>query len=93
VASGTPRNVIEYVTIASTGNAIDFGDLIQSVDAPAAAASATYAVFVGGNLSGGTRTNVINVVTISTTGNASDFGDLTGARYALAGCSAGHGGL
>jgi hypothetical protein len=92
-SGGTPSNVVEYVTIASTGNAIDFGDLIQAVEAPAAAASADFAVFAGGYLSGGTRTNVINVVTIATTGNASDFGDLTVARYALAGCSAGHGGL
>jgi hypothetical protein len=44
-------NVIDYITIASAGNAIDFGDGIPNPNPPysvAGAASSTRAVFAGG---------------------------------------------
>ena len=78
-------NKIDYITMASTGNAQDFGDLTEIVSG-----------CVGGVLSSHTRgliafgainnnpsqsvTNIINYVTIATTGNAADFGDMTLAR-------------
>ena len=75
----TVENVIQYVTIAATGNAIDYGDLTQERYEFDACSSPTRAVFGGGFIQGATRTNVIDFVTISTLSNAADFGDLTRA--------------
>jgi hypothetical protein len=68
-------NVIDFVTIASLGNATDFGDESITVRSRAALASPTRAVFGGGRGPGG-NTNVIDFVTIASAGNAADFGDL-----------------
>ncbi len=78
-------NVIDYVTIASTGNATDFGDLTVARFSPGALASPTRAVFGGG--SDGGNSNFIDYVTIASTGNAADFGDLTVGNYGAAGAS------
>ena len=46
---GAPRyNGIEYVTMSSSGNAIDFGDLTYRADFMASCASRTRAFWVGG---------------------------------------------
>jgi alpha-D-ribose 1-methylphosphonate 5-triphosphate synthase subunit PhnG len=87
-----PQNTIDYITIDTTGNATDFGDLTVTRAAGGSAASSTRAVYAGGSDAGG-RHNTIDYVTIGTTGNATDFGDLTLTRSHLAGCSDGHGGL
>lgn len=77
-------NIIDYVTIASTGNSVDFGDLTQARNAAASFASTTRGVFGGGETP---VSNVIEYITISSTGNATDFGDLTSARGFLGACS------
>ena len=88
-------NTIDYVTIATTGNATDFGDLTQSVFRNAACSNGTRGVFGGGNVSGVVVT--IDYITIASTGNATDFGDLTDVsgygRETLAACSDGTKGL
>lgn len=79
-------NIIDYVTIASAGNAIDFGDLPVATRAMSqGASSSTRGIFAGGVSPG--LTNVINYITISTIGNALDFGDLVSAAYGVAGVS------
>ena len=71
------NNVITYITIESTGNAKNFGDLSVGGRAqPAATASSTRGLFAGGGASD-VEHNVIDYITIATTGNATDFGDLT----------------
>jgi len=76
----TASNIIDYITIASQGNAIDFGDLPTATRAMSqGASSSTRGIFAGGVSPG--NTNVINYVTISTIGNALDFGDLIDASY------------
>ena len=79
--AGTPTyvNNIEYITISSTGNAIDFGDMSGSVRAHAAScSSSTRGLFGGGyTATPGATTNTIDYITISSTGDAQDFGDLT----------------
>ena len=73
-------NTIQFVTIATAGNAQDFGDLITTLDASAIGASPTRILAMGGgnsNTSPTTRLNTIDYVEIATTGNAQDFGDLT----------------
>ena len=78
-----PSNVLDYITIASVGNATDFGDLTVARAYPSACSSSTRGVFGGGL----TITNTVDYITIATTGNATDFGDLTQARAFLASCS------
>ncbi len=70
---GQTTNVIQYITISTTGDTTDFGDLTVGREATDACGSSTRAVFGGG----GDKSNVIDYVTMETTGNASDFGDLS----------------
>ena len=73
-------NLIDYITISTTGNSIDFGDLLVIRREPGACASSTRGLLAGG--AGAARENTIDYVTIASTGNAQDFGDLTVARNA-----------
>jgi hypothetical protein len=79
----TAQDEIFYITMASTGNTSDFGDLLAANIELAGLADATRGVFGGGNVSG--RVDVIQYVTIASTGNATDFGDLLAANKALTG--------
>ena len=83
---------IEYVTIATTANSIDFGDLTVSVRESASASSTVRGLAAGG-LSSNDAVNNIQYITITSTGNSSDFGDLTLARYKFTGASNSHGGI
>ena len=81
-----PDNRIDYVTISSTGNAQDFGDLITNVSSAvtSGASSSTRGLIAGGDTNGlGANTNVIQYITMDSTGNSVDFGDLAVTRYAL----------
>ena len=82
-------NVIDYNTITTLGNAIDFGDCTAN-HYTAGSASSTRMISGGG---GTPFTNAIQYVEIMTTGNASDFGDLSTTKRHLECCSNGHGGL
>ena len=70
-------NIIDYVTISTAGNAIDFGDLNTATHLAAATASKTRAVVGGGSPS----TDEIQYFTMASLGNAADFGNLSDARY------------
>ena len=85
---------IDYSTIATLGNALDFGTLSSSdAGGPGACASATRSV-INRNTTSGTASNVMEYVTIMTTGNATDFGDLKVANlWGRGGSSDSHGGL
>ena len=85
------QNTIDYITIASLGNAQDFGDLLTATEYNTSCSSSTRGLFGGGNVP--TVQNVIEYVTILSTGNSLDFGDLTVARQEFSACSNGHGGL
>ena len=69
-------NVIDYINIASLGDAINFGDLTENRDnwGGNGASSSTRGLFIGGN-PGSNFSNTIDFVTISSTGNTQDFGD------------------
>jgi hypothetical protein len=87
-SSGTPgNNVIQYYDISSTGNAVDFGDLLGNLENAPACSSGSIAVWGGGRYGSGSFHNVIQFVTIGTLGNAADFGDLTVARQGLGAAS------
>jgi hypothetical protein len=66
------------VTIASTGNGVDFGDTSLARNELGSFQSSTRGVFCGGTQTPLTPTiqNIIDFITISTLGNAADFGDL-----------------
>ena len=74
--SSSVYNIIDFVTIATTGNAQDFGDLSQTRDSAAAGSNSTRGIFGGGRYPTSAQ-NYIDFITIATTGNAIDFGDLT----------------
>jgi hypothetical protein len=92
-SSNIAYNTIDYVTIATTGNALDFGDLTQARRGTAAFSSPTRGVNAGGVLGNSPQTNVVDYVTIASTGNATDFGDLLAATGYAAGCSSSTRGL
>lgn len=73
-------NTIEYVTISTTGNTQDFGDLTQGRHSSGAMCSSTRGALAGGWASPGVRVNTIDFITIATLGNAQDFGDTSVVR-------------
>ena len=77
-------NTTDFVTIATAGNATDFGDLNTANEQAAPNADTTRVVIAGGTVVPGT-TNVIDFFTIATTGNATDFGDMSTLHGAGAG--------
>ena len=94
--SGPAYDIIDYVQIASLGNAADFGNLTTVKAEVAVTTSATRACISGGEGPSPSYTNydVIEYVEISTLGNAIDFGDLLGNRaVSSGGASNAHGGL
>ena len=100
VANPSNKNseVIDYLTVATLGNSIDFGDLSEDTENPAVLTSSTRAVICGGNNGNPTPNNCVDwmeYVEIMTTGNSVDFGDyINGDKMANMGpISNGHGGL
>ena len=84
---------MDYVTIASTGDAIDFGDLGSISTGQVGATSDNIRGVFGGGSNTPLYYNVIQQVTIATTGNSVNIGDLTLQRLQPGCCSDSHGGL
>jgi hypothetical protein len=81
-------NVIQYITISSTGNSLDFGDLTVPRRGVAGCSSNTRGIFGGGT--GGTPDsikNTLDYITISSTGDSISFGSLSVTRRNTASCS------
>ena len=81
-AASTP-NRIQYITIASTGNSIDFGDIIiaggqSEGQGGQGCSNGSRGILFGG---GYPSHDIIQYVTISTPGNATDFGDMIQNNY------------
>ena len=75
---GDVSDVIDFVTITSTGNATDFGNLTVARKGLMACSNSTRALFAAGETP--SNSNIIDYITIATLGNAADFGDLTAVR-------------
>ena len=89
-------NTLNFVEIATTGDAVDFGDLTVTRTARQVGMSGTRGLFGGGGAPGmsGSRSNVIDYITFQSGGGANDFGDLTQARQDITGgFSDVHGGI
>ena len=90
IGGGYPsNNTLQFVTIATTGNASDFGDLTRTAHEGAMVGSSTRGIMMGGV----PATFTIDYFTFSSGGGANDFGDLNAGAYEAGGCSNGHGGL
>jgi len=90
-ANNINTNVIQYITIASTGNTTDFGDLTVARRQVASSCNSTRGVYAGGETP--SNSNIMDYITIGSTGNAIDYGDLTISVSRHGGASNGHGGL
>ena len=83
--SGPATDTIEYFTMASTGNGIDFGNMSDGRGYSTGASSSTRGLFAAGY--NPSLVNTIDYVEIGTLGNALDFGELTVNRVSAGGCS------
>ena len=82
----TPVNICEFVTIATSSNTTDFGDLTVSRTPYKASSNDTRGIIFGG-YAHPSNLNTIDFITIATTGNATDFGDEIDTNRAGASCS------
>ena len=73
-------NTVDYITIASSGDATNFGDLTNGVEGGSGCASSTRAIRAAG-FTGSANLNVIDYAEIATTGDYLDFGDLPATIY------------
>jgi len=71
-------NEIDYITISTLGNAVDFGTFTGRYGL-GSCSSSTRGLFAGGQLNPGSLTNAIQFITISSTGNGATFGNLNAA--------------
>ena len=82
----TVSDVLDFVTIASTANAIDFGNMQSTGYSYGTASNETRGLFAGGYRPNNSAiVDTIDLITIATTGNASDFGNLVVTRRSFGG--------
>ena len=75
-------DIIDYITIATTANALDFGNLAGAKRYVACLSNSTRGVSGGGFYPA--YLDVIEYITIASAGNATDFGDLSATRAYMA---------
>ena len=68
-------NMIEYVTIAQQGNAVDFGDLLVA-KSPGGSMNSTTRGIIQRSDTPSTPVGVMDTIIMRTLGNATDFGDV-----------------
>ena len=87
-APNSSLNSMQFVTIATTGNTEDFGDLADSSIGKASFGSATRGFFAGGDSVPGQQDNkAIEFTILSSSGGGNDFGDMTSTKAYLTGMS------
>ena len=87
-------NTIDYITISTLGNSLDFGDLPLTIAGNASCSSSTRGLFAGGANPIGVFQSSIDYITFSSTGNTTSFGTLTaGINRFFQGCSSATRGL
>ena len=83
----TYLNHIDYITMATKGDAKEFGEITVARD-PGGMSSSTRGLFGGGRTNpASAASDVIDYITIASTGNATDFGNLLAATKFVRGCS------
>jgi len=76
----TSFNIIEYITMSSAGNAVDFGDQYAMTGTSGGNVSSPTRGLMCGGEGPSAKLNTIQYITLSTLGNSADFGDMTIAR-------------
>ena len=85
---------IDYMTLATGGNAVRFGDLPSERTSTTGCASQTRGFVMGGyGVESPVFTNAIDYITIASAGNSMDFGDLVRPLESGGALSDSHGGL
>ena len=84
--AGSDSNDIQYITISSTGNGQDFGDLTNNTLAPIQGASNNTRGLQGMEYDS-SATPVTTYITIASTGNSQTFGDLSARRDTGSACA------
>ena len=77
-------NVIQKITVASTGNAVDYGDITGNRASGAGVSNTTRAILAGGNQDS-PAVNIIEYFSTVQSGNSANFGDLQSAEEGLFG--------
>ena len=78
---GNPSRLMDFVTIASLGDAVDFGNLTVNAGMHAGLSNNVRGVWAGG-CHPSHKFDIIDYITIASTGNAQYFGDLAVFREA-----------
>ena len=81
------RNIIDYVTIASKGNSINFGDSSIANYYMGGCSNSIRGISAGAYNPSPAHLNLIEYTTIATTGNAQDFGDLPQKMMSTGACA------
>ena len=76
--SPTRLNNLDLITIATTGNASDFGDLVETATNIGACGSSTRGIWFGGETP--SVSNTIQYIIFSSQGGSNNFGNLSFAR-------------
>ena len=93
-SGGNPAtDVMDYINIASTGNAISFGTLSEAKLSMGATSDRTRGILIGGYVPSGSNRDVIDQFTFASTGSRADFEDLLFSRRYCTGSSNGTRGL
>ena len=79
---GAYTNTVDYITISTAGNAIDFGDQNGAGTYGSTTSDKTRGIIAGGHPA---HNDVIDFFTIASTGDATDFGNLTSGRWLMGG--------
>ena len=92
-APNNKTDTMEYITIATLGNVVDFGNLAGATTSQMGTTNNIRGVFCGGYIAPA-EINVIQYITIASTGNTTDFGDLVNSKgYLPVALSDSHGGI
>ena len=75
-------DAVEFITVSTTGNSTDTGNLSSARFTGGAVASRTRALYFGGEQAPGTQVNTIDLFTISSLADAIDFGDVSAGTLA-----------
>ena len=81
--AGSIVNMIYYVTVSTTGNTSDFGDLTQARMGLGGGSNAVRGIFAGGY----STINTMDYITIASLGNAIEFGDLIYDQFRGGSCT------
>ena len=82
-SSEVATNSMSYITIATQGTGLDYGDLTAAGRQSEGCSNDTRGIYFSGqndSPSPGTNNNIIEFITTASTGNATDFGDQTNGR-------------